>query len=438
MIETGVDMIALEVELELRQKRRQRDRDFLHDYQHVPSGDWDYWLLMGGRGVGKNVTGSHATIEHLREYKSDAWATILAPTIGDARTICVEGPTGIYTLFQHEFVEYNKTLLTLEHVDGGRLKVFGGDEPKRLRGPQHSWLWVDELASIIDETIDMALLGLRLGERPRALFTTTPKKRKMLKSIIDDPRTYLTQVATDRNTGLSAIVKRRLYDKYGGTRLGRQELNGEYVDDVEGAMFKSSWIDNNRVARAPDLERVIVAIDPATTAKIKYKKTGEIDDKRSSNQTGIVVVGRGFDGFYYVLAAEGLRTSPAKWAQRGIKFYDDFGADRIIGERNNGGDLVESVVRNQWEDVPFTTVVASRGKSIRAEPVALLYEQNKIKHVGVFGELEDQLTTFPVANELDDQLDALVYAITELSNDSKTELLMGRVGHGTFNPTNRH
>jgi predicted phage terminase large subunit-like protein len=438
LITGGVDMIALDVEMELRESQRQADREFLHDYQRVPDGDWEYWLFMSGRGAGKTLAGSHATIEHLREFGPDAWAVILAPTIGDARKICVEGPTGIYTLFRHEFTEYNKTLLTLEHVDGGRLSVFGGDEPKRLRGPQSTWLWIDELASIMDETVDNVILGNRIGENPRAMLTTTPRKRKMLKEFIDDPRTHLTQVATDANVGLSDKVKRRFYDKYGGTRLGRQELLGEYIEDVEGAMFKSSWIDDNRVAVAPEMERVIVAVDPATTARKVFRKTGEINKKASSDQTGVVVCGKGIDGDYYVLYAIGLRASPATWARKAIDLFDEYGADKIIGERNNGGDMVEAVIRQQWDDAPLDTVHASRGKMLRAEPVALLYEKNRVHHVGVFEGLEDQQTTFPVENELDDELDASVYAITELMNESKNELLMGKVGNGIFNPSIGH
>lgn len=430
---TGEPDIALvETLYIMRRKRAERTRAALLDHQKVPTGPWSTWVIMAGRGSGKTYAGVNAVVEHLREFGPDAWVMIIAPTGDDARDVILEGPSGLWTLFRNEFVSYHRTLLKLKHIGGGQVKVFSGDEPNRLRGPQSTLLWIDEIAIQDDETIDNARFGNRLGPDPKFIATTTPKKRASLKSLLNEPGVVVTRATTDDNPHLSEKARVRLYDKYGGTRLGRQELKGELIEDIDGAMFKSAWIDDARVSVAPELERVVVAIDPAASTPAS-NGAGKKARRKKGAETGQVVAGRGVDGDYYVLFGDGYRVTPGTWARKAIELYDQFGADHIIGEKNNGGDMVEHTIRQEWDDAPFSTVWASRGKSTRAEPVALLCEQGRVHFVGVFPELENQLYAFPVEDELKDILDAFVWAITFLMDDDGNEtLLMSRLGDGKF------
>jgi predicted phage terminase large subunit-like protein len=381
-------------------------------YQVPPDGgEWLYWALVAGRGTGKTKAGAHYVDRYLREHPRSR-AGIIAPTLGDARATCVEGETGL--LEANPSIHFNRSWGELMWPNGSRAQLFGAygpDDVERLRGPQFHLVWCDEFAAWrqIAEAWDMMRLGLRLGERPHVIITTTPKPRKKLQDLLADPATVVARTAdgrvptTDDNPHLHPSVRAELYRQYGGTRLGRQELLAELLEDVEGAFWHLAWIDAARVKEPPQLHHVVVAIDPAATH-------GE-----DADETGIVVAGRGDDGHFYVIHGAGYRLSPHGWAKRALDLYDQFKADRIIAERNNGGEMVEETLRNVRGLAPVKTIVASRGKTVRAEPIAALYEQNRVHHVGAFPSLEDQMCQFPVSAELDDQVDALVYALTELS-----------------------
>lgn len=358
---------------------------------------------MAGRGFGKTRTGAEwarACIESGRYGR----VALVAPTAADARDVMVEGESGVLAVCPPEnkpLYEPSKRRITWK--SGAIATVYSADEPDRLRGPQHDAAWGDELAAWrYPETYDMLMFGLRLGNDPKAVFTTTPRPVRLVRDLLLDTDCTVTRGSTyDNRSNLAPAFYKQIVKKYEGTRLGRQELYAEVLDDVEGALWTRSMI--KAAATLPDMTRVIVAVDPAVTS-------GE-----DSDETGIVVAGVGVDGSGYVLADRSCRLSPDGWAKRAVQAYIDFGADRIVAEVNNGGDMVESVLRTVDRSVPFTKVHASRGKRTRAEPVAALYEQGRVTHAAAFPDLEDQLCGWtPESGESPDRLDALVWALTEL------------------------
>jgi predicted phage terminase large subunit-like protein len=374
------------------------------EHQTPKHDDWDVWLVLGGRGTGKTRTGAEFVLKHLNLVGAAARVGVGAPTAADVRDVCAEGVSGLITVAREQFVSYNRSLGEAHHCKGGYVKFLGAEEPARWNGPQWSLLWADELALWNQDSWEQAQFGLRLGARPRAIATTTPKARQFVRDLAERHGTLLTQARTADNPHLSELVRTRLYDRYGGTRLGRQELDAEWLDDVPGALWQRSQIDATRVRLAPDLARVVVAVDPAVTS-------GE-----DSDETGIVVAGRGVDGRGYVLADRSCRLSPDGWVRRATAAYAQFQCDRVLAEVNNGGDLVERVLRTVDRIIPYKAVRASRGKLTRAEPIAALYEQGKISHVGSFPELEDQMCQYTPDgyDGSPDRLDALVWAFTEL------------------------
>ena len=391
----------------------QEARGLLNDWgfwarpdQLPPAWDWVVWVILAGRGWGKTRCGA----ELVRQWvKTFPLVNLIGATADDARDIMIEGESGLLAICpKSERPRYLPSKRQLSWPNGAKSLIFTADEPERLRGKQSQKIWCDEVGSWrYPESWDQAMMGLRLGDLPQAVVTTTPKPIPLVKQLIADPRNHVTRGSTyDNRANLAPTFYSKVISKYEGTRLGRQELNAEILEDVEGALWQQMWIERGRVRKAPQLQRVVVAIDPAGTHKPK------------SDQTGICVAGLGDDGEYYVLHGYGYRLSPQGWATRALDLYDQYEADRIIGEVNNGGEMVESTVRNVREEAPFTQIHASRGKALRAEPIAALYEQNRVHHVGIHPELEEQMCTFPVANEHDDIIDALVYALTELSGES--------------------
>jgi predicted phage terminase large subunit-like protein len=370
----------------------------------VPDGEWDCWLILAGRGTGKTRAGAEAVLEHLNALGPGARVGVGGPTAADVRDVCAEGVSGLITVAREQFTSYNRSLGEAHHHKGGYVKFLGAEEPARWNGPQWTLLWADELALWNQDSWEQAQFGLRLGEHPRAIATTTPKARAFVRELAERPSTTVTRASTAQNPHLSELVRARLYDRYGGTRLGRQELEAEWLDDVPGALWQRSQIDSTRVKSAPDMTRVVVAIDPAVTS-------GE-----DSDETGIVVCGRGVDGRGYVLADRSCRLSPDGWVRRATTAYAQFSCDRVIAEVNNGGDLVERVLRTVDRIIPYKAVRASRGKLTRAEPIAALYEQGKISHVGAYPELEDQMCQYTPDgyDGSPDRLDALVWGFTEL------------------------
>ncbi|MEK9768087.1 MAG: terminase family protein [Betaproteobacteria bacterium] len=380
--------------------------------QKTPLGEWTYWLVLAGRGWGKTRTGA----EDIAFYglANPGWRiAVAAPTISDARDTCIEGESGLLSVLPSALIStWNRSLGELVLKNGTRYKTFSADEPDRFRGPQHHRAWCDELAAWkYPESFDQLLFGLRLGEVPQVVITTTPRPTPLIKELIKDERTVVTKGSTfDNSENLAPSILEQLKKKYDGTRLGRQELYAEILDDIEGSLWHYGMIDRSRISpdQCPELRRVVVAIDPAVTNTV------------TSDETGIVVAGVGVDDRFYVLEDASGKMSPDGWGKKAVECYYRHKADRVIAEVNNGGDLVERLLRNTESSIPYSSVRASRGKMLRAEPVAALYEQGRVSHVGGFGDLEDQMCNFVGASnqKSPDRLDALVWALTELSQAS--------------------
>jgi predicted phage terminase large subunit-like protein len=379
--------------------------------QRAPEGEWANWLILAGRGFGKTRLGAEMVRRWVRDFE---FVNLIGATADDARDIMIEGESGILGVCRdHERPLYLPSKRRLEWPNGSRTLIFTADEPERLRGKQHMKLWCDELASWRrPESFEQAMLGLRLGACPQAIITTTPKPTKLIRELLANPSTGVTRGSTYENrTNLAPAFFDTIIRRYEGTRLGRQELNAEMLDDVEGALWNSKMIEDLRVKEVPEMSRIVVAIDPATTS-------GE-----NADETGIVVAGKGINGDAYVLRDLTCRLTANEWGTRAINAYREFKADRIIAEVNNGGDLVENVIRTIDKYVPYKAVHAKRGKVTRAEPISALYEQGRVHHVGMFAELETQMCSF-VPDNLDgspDRVDALVWALTELMLDSEPQ-----------------
>ena len=372
--------------------------------------NWLVLLLSGGRGSGKTRTGSELT--HQVTTKTDRVA-LIAATGPDLRDTMVEGVSGILATSppgQRPLWEPSKKKLTWPNGCIGQ--GFSAEEPDRLRGPQEGFIWGDEPAHwpLVDQVWTNALLGLRLGTNPKAVLTSTPKPIKWMKELIKDPLTVVHRVSTYENLdNLSPTFRATVLDRYEGTRLGRQELHGEILEDVEGALW--NWDMIHWVPEAPPLVRVVVGVDPAGTANAK------------SDETGIITVGIGADKCLYVLADDTGRYSPETWGRRANSAYDLHAADAIVPEKNYGADMVRFTLQNAgYTGARILPVNSRRGKQIRAEPIVALYEKQRVYHVGSQGdlaELEDELTTWvPGQGDSPNRVDALVHAATELAKHS--------------------
>ena len=376
--------------------------------QQMPSGDdWDKWLILAGRGWGKTRTGAETVRAWVRSgYRRIA---LVAATAADARDVLVEGESGILRV--HPDAErplYEPSKRRLTWPNGAIATTYSADEPDRLRGPQHDAALCDELASwSYPEAWDMLMMGLRLGERPRVAITTTPRPIKIIRDLMSDPRCRVTRGATHDNAlNLAPQFLSQIVARYEGTRLGRQELYAEVLTDNPGALWhRDSMIEPYRVRDLPYVRRIVVAIDPAVTSS------------EDSDETGIIVAALGEDGRGYVLEDVTCKESPAGWAARAIEAYHKWGADRIVAEGNQGGDMIETIIRSIDPAISYTRVHARHGKYARAEPVAALYEQGRISHVGAsLGLLEDELCEYDqtTARASPNRLDALVWALTSL------------------------
>jgi len=376
--------------------------------QLPPGGAWRVWLLLAGRGFGKTRSGAE-WVRRQAESGAAERIALVAPTARDARLVMVEGESGLLAIAsdaRRPVFEPSKRQLTWPN--GAISTLFSADEPDRLRGPQFDAAWCDELAAWrYPQAWDMLMMGLRLGQNPRVVVTSTPKPVKLIRALLASPDCAVTRGGTRENADnlapgfLDAILK-----QYEGTRLGRQELEAELLEDMPGALWSRDQIERARVDEAPVLRRVVVAIDPAASA-------GE-----DADETGIVVAALGQDSQGYVLDDLSGRFSPHDWASRALEAYRAHRADRIVAEVNNGGAMVEATLRVLDAGVSYKPVHASRGKLARAEPVAALYEQGRIHHVGAFPALEDQMCAFtggPLAHLASpDRVDALVWALSEL------------------------
>ena len=372
--------------------------------QLAPAGQWRNWLLLAGRGFGKTRTGGE-WVRQIIEAGQAQRVALVAPTAADVRDVMVEGESGILAIcppWNRPSYEPSKRRLTWP--SGAIATTYSADEPERLRGPQHDAAWCDELASWRrPEAWDMLMFGLRLGDDPRCVVTTTPKPLPHIKELLKAETTHVTRGSTYENrANLADAFFEQIIRKYEGTRLGRQELLAELLEDVPGALWNRELLEMTRVTKPPDIKRIVVALDPAVTS-------GE-----ESNETGIVVCGLGSDGHGYTLDDVTLRGTPAEWGRAGVAAYYKWNADRMIAETNNGGDMIEHTIRTIDSKISFKQVRASRGKHTRAEPVAALYEQKRCHQVGYFADMEDQLCGWVPGDDSPDRLDALVWAYTEL------------------------
>lgn len=389
--------------------------------QLTPDGDWATWLILAGRGWGKTRTGAEDAAWY-GQTKPGSRIAVIAPTYADARDTCIEGESGLRAVLPHQCIEaWNRSLGELVLTNETRFKLFGAEEPDRLRGPQHHRAWCDELGAWrYAETWDQLLFGLRLGENPRVVVTTTPKPTPLIRALAKNKTTKLTRGSTfDNASNLAPSALAQLREKYEGTRLGRQELNAEILEEAEGALWNRAMIERARlIGKAPQMKRIVVGVDPAVTAKAE------------SNLTGIVAAGLGQDGRGYVLADGSGRFSPDGWARKAVALFQNLKADRFIAEGNQGGDMVRHTITSVMSNAPITIVHASRGKQARAEPIAALYEQNRIGHVANFVELEDQMCTWEPLGDLPspDRIDALVWALTALMLDAPAQAVFGTYG----------
>ncbi len=376
--------------------------------QLPPNWGWYVWLILCGRGGGKTRTGAELVNKWAHEGYSPI--ALVGATAADARDVMVEeGDSSILKISPPWFMPvYEPSKRRITWPNGVVATTYSGEEPEQLRGPQHMKAWADEVAKYKypQTTWDNLMFGLRVGDKPQAVVTTTPKPIKVIKNLVADKRTAVTRGHTLENRdNLAPDFLGYILRKYEGTRLGRQELAGEILDDNPDALWERSRIDELREEKHPSLIRVVVAIDPQGT------------DSAETADTGIVVVGIAPVGdslHAYVLADLTLSSSPEKWASAAVSGFYNFQADRIVAEVNFGGDMVESIIRLKDKNVPFKKVHASRGKVIRAEPVSALYEQGRVHHVGFFSDLEDQLCEWVPGDKSPDRLDALVWAIFEL------------------------
>lgn len=379
--------------------------------QLPPAGDWLVWLILAGRGWGKTRTGAEWLKTVALDTPRSRWA-VVAPTFADGRDTCIEGDSGILSVLPKDRIRtWNRSLGELILANGSRIKLFSADEPERLRGPQHHGAWCDEPASWRYglEAWDQLQFGLRLGEHPRTVVTGTPKPVPLVRNLVKRPDVAVTRGSTfDNAANLAPAMLAELRQRYEGTRLGRQELYAELLEDTPGALWSLAMIDGHRVASiddVPDLIEVVVAVDPAVTS-------GE-----DSDETGVIVAGRDAGGHGWVLEDLSGRYSPEAAMRTVVDAYHDLQADAVVVERNNGADYIPALLRATDATVRCETVWASRGKALRAQPVAALYEQGRVHHVGALPTLEDQMVSWTPDDTRaasPDRLDALVWAFARL------------------------
>lgn len=378
--------------------------------QVAPQGEWLYWLCLAGRGWGKTRVGAQWILDKVERGEAGRIA-LVAETAADARDVMVDGESGILACAPPwNRPRYEPSRRRLTWPNGAIATTYSAEEPDQLRGPQHDTAWCDELAKWrYPEAWDQLQFGLRLGSKPQCVVTTTPRPTPIIKALVVDPLTVVTRGSTYENQlNLAAPFIQQILKRYQGTRLGRQELNAEILDDAPGALWKRDQIERLR-RNAPDrFKRIVVAIDPSVSRQAE------------GAETGIVAVGLGHDDHGYVLADNSLvQPSPEQWGSEAVKLYRLLQANLIVAEVNNGGDLVESNLRTIDPNVPVEQVRASRGKDVRAEPVASLYEQGRVHHVGSLPLLEDQMCQWEpgVSAWSPNRVDALVWAVTYLMVD---------------------
>jgi phage terminase large subunit-like protein len=438
---TNFDASFRDVWISLSPKRRQHilsrlsERDaaylttcwgiFAHDHQCPPvagaPAEWTTWLLIGGRGAGKTRAGAEwvrAQALGLAPF-ADAPASpiaLIGETAHDVREVMIEGVSGLLAIHPaSQRPSWSPTRKRLEWPNGAVAYAFSADDPESLRGPQFAVAWADELAKwrYGEAAFDMLQFGLRLGPRPRQIITTTPRPTALIKRLLDDPATLVTRAPTRANAlHLSPVFLKAVVGRYHGTRLGRQELDGELIEDRADALWVRAQIEAQRVRFAPPLVRIIVAVDPPASSR------------RTADACGIVAAGLAEDGALYVIADESASgLAPAAWAARAVALWRRVEADALVAEVNQGGEMVRSVIAQVDDAVPVMAVRATRGKYLRAEPVSALYAQGRVHHAGTFAALEDEMCDFGPeglsSGRSPDRLDALVWAITALTANAR-------------------
>jgi phage terminase large subunit-like protein len=388
-------------------------RSIAREEQLPPPGTWTTWIFCAGRGAGKTRSGAEFVQERV-ETGVASRIHLIAPTDRDARDVMIEGPAGILSIAQpHMRPIYTPSLRKLEWPSGAVALLFSSDEPSRLRGPQADTLWIDELCAMrsAQEVLDMAMLGLRLGKDPRCLITTTPRPIKPFRALIDrtGKDVVVTRCSTMANAeNLARPFLSQILQQYQGTRLGRQEISAELLTDVPGAMWTLQMLEDTRVMEAPSsFQRIVIGVDPAGSTS------------QWADQTGIVVCGLGHDSHLYILEDASGSYTPSQWAQVCVDLYHRHRADRICVERNYGGDMVEATIRTADSSVAIKTVTSSRGKVLRCEPIAALWEQKRAHIIGSMPALEDQACNFThtwdrARDGSPDRLDGMIFGATEL------------------------
>ncbi len=371
-----------------------------------PDGNWLIWYIQAGRGWGKTRTGAEAT--WYASARSPRIA-IVAESFSEGRDVCIEGETGIKAL--HPELQFNRSIGEMSFPSGAKGKIYSAEDPDSLRGPNNYFAWCDEIAKwrYLKETWDQLMFTLRKGD-VRCVITTTPRPLPLLKELKARPTTHVTRGVTyDNIENLAPAYIANIIKPYEGTEQGRQELNAEDLEDNERALWKRSQIEADRVYKAPDLDRIVVGLDPSATA--------------GGDEAGVVTAGTGLcyckgddkpERHGFVLSDDSVRASPEKWAANGVTAYHKFKADKLIAEDNNGGEMVETTIRTIPHAPPVKRIHASRGKHTRAEPISMLSQQHKIHHVGAFPKLEDELCTWVPGMDSPNRLDAYVWALTEL------------------------
>ena len=386
-----------------------RWHQWAHEGQDPDDSDWRIWLIMAGRGFGKTLAGAQ-WVHRVARADGTAQIALVGATMEDVRKVMIEGPSGILaTAHADEPVQWQLVRGELRFHSGAVAHIYSAEAHEKLRGPQHGFAWCDELGkwSNAEDCWHNLLMGLRIGSQPRALVTTTPRGVAVLRALAKEPGVVVRGGSSADNMHLPDQFLATMQALYGGTRLGRQEIGGEMLEDVEDALWKREVIEQCRAAVVPKLKRIVIGVDPPAS------KTGDA--------CGIVVVGKGADGKAYVLGDHSVKgRSPEGWARAVAAAAEAWGADRVVAEVNQGGDMVESTLRAADVGMPVKKVHASRGKVARAEPVAALYEAGKAFHAGAFPELEDELCGlisgggYEGPGRSPDRADALVWAMTEL------------------------
>lgn len=374
--------------------------------QIAPEGDWRTWLALAGRGWGKTEAGAQWVVQRVRDGARSI--ALVAETQKDLEEVMV--PRIVKVSGDNMRPEARFRPVRITWPNGAQALGYNGTEPDQLRGPEFDTAWVDELAKYryARDVWDMLQFTMRSGSDPRVCVTTTPRPIPLIKELASDPSTAIVRGRTfDNAANLAPQFIEALRERYGGTRLGRQELEAEILDDLPGALWTRAMIEEARIKAAPEMRRIVVAIDPSGTS-----------GNDEGDSIGIVIAGLGIDGRGYLLADRTCHLSPAGWGRRAVEAYHEFTADRIVAERNFGGAMVEHVIRTTDSKVAYREVTASRGKVVRAEPVAALFEQGKVGIVGAMPELEDQLCSMGpdgyVGEGSPDRLDAMVWALTDL------------------------